>query len=258
MDITLDDVPVFAPVSQSRWRPHPIARGPFDGMQGGAAAALMCAGVEALAAAEGLGFAASFTAHFLKPVALDELIVDCAPLRVGRRVSVVDARLSTSDGICAVARATLVAGVFDEAIPEPPPARVDPTTFDPIVRAAPHGGLWFMDAMEVRADGEGRHWFRLKRPIVGGQGPMTMTLPAADWAHGLGPPLGAVAKPLAAIPNPDLSVHLIRPPVGDWIGLSPASGWSKAGVGAGWAALFDTEGRIGQVAMSVAVTLLNR
>ena len=42
----------------------------------------------------------------------------------------------------------------------------------------------------------------------------------------------------------------------DWIGLRPASGWSKAGVGAGWAALYDVEGRIGQVAMSIAVTLL--
>lgn len=258
MDMTPDEAPVFTRMSPNIWRPHPIARGPFDGMQGGAAAALMCAGIEALAAADGLGFVASFAANFLKPVALDDLMVDCEPLRIGRRVSVVDARLSTAGGLCAVARATLIAGVFNEAIPEPPRARVDPTSFAPIARAAPHGGPWFMDAMEVRAGHDGRQWFRLRRAVIEGQGPMARTLPAADWAHGLGEPLGAVGKPAATIPNPDLSVHLLRPPVGDWIGLQPASGWSKAGVGAGWAALYDTEGRIGQVAMSIAVSLLNR
>jgi hypothetical protein len=250
------EAPIFRPATGGTWLPDQAARGPFDGLQGGAVAALMCSQVEALADADQLGFVASFNAHFLRPTPLEPLSVACEPLRRGRRVNVVDVRLSAASGLCAVARATLIGALPNSALPTPPRSPTDPAAFALTQRTAPHGGAWLMDEMEVRASDAGVVWFRLRRPINDDAGPMSRVLPAADWAHGLGPPLGAANKPLAAIPNPDVSVRLFRAPRGSWIGVGAASAWSLDGVGAGWASLSDEEGLIGQVAMSIAVTLL--
>ena len=246
---------LFRPAEGEAWRPDPITRGPFDGMQGGVAAGLMCAEVEAVAGQGGLGFVSAFTAHFLKPTPVADLTVTISMLRQGRRVSFVDASLSGPAGLCAVARATLIQPMVDDQLPVPPDRPCDPAALSQLSRAAPHGGPWFMDAMEVRV-GQGQAWFRQRQPLRQGQGPMTAVLPAADWSHGLGPPLGANTRPPVAIPNPDLTVHLFRPPVGEWIGLESASAWSHASIGGGWSPLYDIQGLIGQVAMSVAITRL--
>jgi len=249
------DTPAQAPIFQQSaggdWLPDDSARGPFAGMQGGAVAALMCSQVEALAAVERLGFVAAFTAHFLKPTPLEPLAVACEPLRRGRRVNVIDVSLSAASGLCAVGRATLIETL--EVFGAPPPALTDPTAYPVTRRSAAHGGAWFMDEMEVRTSEAGVTWFRLRRPVNDDAGPMSRVLPAADWAHGLGGPIALAARP-AAIPNPDLSVHLVRPPRGAWIGVDAGRAWSAAGIGAGWAALHDEAGLIGRVAMSIAVT----
>ena len=224
---------------------------PFTGMQGGAAAAIMCAAIEEQA---GSAFVvASVTTHFLRPVPLAPLQVTATPLRIGRRVTVVDATLAAQSEVCAVQRATLIRVIHESALPTPPPRSTVPERLPLQTRTAPHGERWMMDAMEVRSGADGAIWFRLSRPIVADQRSMTAVLPAADWAHGVTAPLGAARRPQAAIPNPDLMVHLFRPPEGAWIGLESASAWSTNCVGAGWAALYDTGGLIGRVAMSIAV-----
>jgi hypothetical protein len=250
--------PLFARNADGAFIPDPTVRGPFEGMQGGTAAALMCAEVEAAAAREGWGFVASFTTHFLRPVPVEPLAVSVEPLRRGKRVNVVDAQLSSPKGLCAVARATLIGEIFDEATPVPSREATDPTLLPLRNRKAPHGQPWLMDAMEARGGEGGAAWFRLLRPIAPNAGPMTAVLPAADWAHGVAPPLGADRAGLAAIPNPDVTVHLFRAPEGPWIGLEAASAWSKHGLGAGWAMLRDAHGLIGRVAMSVAVSMLRK
>lgn len=250
------DAPIFRYTGGGAWLPDHAARGPFDGIQGGAVAALMCSRAEAMADAEQLGFVAAFSAHFLRPTPLEPLSVSCEPLRRGRRVNVVDVRLSAASGLCAVARATTISASPNAALPTPARSPSNAAGYPLTRRTAPHGGAWLMDEMEVRTSDAGRVWFRLRRPITRDAGPMSRVLPAADWAHGLGPPLGAGEKPLAAIPNPDVSVRLFRAPRGPWIGVDAASAWSLDGVGAGWAMLSDEDGLIGQVAMSIAVTLL--
>ena len=55
--------------------------------------------------------------------------------------------------------------------------------------------------------------------------------------------------------NPDLTVHLLREPVGDWIGMRTAShyGTADTSTGAGFAesALYDADGRIGRSVQSL-------
>jgi hypothetical protein len=233
------------------WRPSDLARGPYGGVQGGAAAALMCAAIEAAAD----GFVSNVTTHFLKPVPVAPLRVAVIPLRRGRRVSIFDATLAGPDGVVAVQRATIIRPQDDDALPVPPAEPADPQRF-PVrkLREAPPVQPWLMDAMEMRADPGGVSWFRIKYPIVESGGSMTRVLPIADWAHGILPPLGTRESGLAAIPNTDVTVHLFRPPAGAWIGVEPVSAWSRQSIGAGWGTLRDVAGLIGRVAMSIAVS----
>jgi hypothetical protein len=252
----MNGAPIFARGIDGAWLVDPIAQGPFEGMQGGAAAALMCAAIEAQAAAERMGLVASVTTHFLSAVPLAPLNVTTELLKRGRSVSMVDARLTSGGKLLAVQRVTLICPKSQPALPVPPAGSANPERLEPQSRAAAHGRPWMMDAMDARSGDDGMAWFRLKRPIVVPAGAMASILPAADWAHGISPPLGAALRPPVAIPNPDLTVHLFRRPLGAWIGLEHASAWSRDGIGTGWAALHDAEGLVGRVAMSVAVTLL--
>jgi hypothetical protein len=73
----MNPAPILARDAVGARLPTDLARGPFGGVQGGAAAALMCAAIEDAAA----GFAASVTTHFLKPTPMAPLTVTITPLR---------------------------------------------------------------------------------------------------------------------------------------------------------------------------------
>lgn len=246
---------LFEPAGPGVWRPNPLTRGPYAGIHGGASAALVCAQVEALAEAEGLGFAASVTTHFLGPIPLVDLTVTTSVIRRGRRVSIVDAQLAAKGAVVAVQRVSLIADLALD-LPTPPEQRVDPSAYAPRAWPPSQDGLRMMDAMESRQGPGSTVWFRLREALVDASAPTAHVLPAADWAHGLGTPIGALTRPPVAIPNVDLTVHLFQRPRGDWIGVDHATAWSGGGIGAGWGALHDSSGLIGRVAMAVAVSRL--
>ena len=79
---------------------------------------------------------------------------------------------------------------------------------------------------------------------------------AADFGNGVS---GGLPYDRFTFINPDLTVHLLRPPVGEWIGMRSASfyGGSERSSGAGFAesALYDGGGRLGR---SVQSLLLDR
>jgi Acyl-CoA thioesterase C-terminal domain len=110
-----------------------------------------------------------------------------------------------------------------------------------------------MDALDVRIDPLGVHWFRQSTPMFDPLTPLVRAITAADFAHGLTPPMGCDERPVVAFPNTDFTVHLFRKPLGDWIGVDAAVAWSSDAIGAGWAALSDGQGLVGRVAMSIAI-----
>lgn len=244
--------PIFTERSDGSWMPGEYARGPYKGVQGGAVAALMSAAIEDVYP----GFIASVSTHYLKTTPIAPLRVAVTPLRLGRRVSVIDAELFAPEGRVAVQRATLIAPNEDPDLPTPPDRPVRPEAMPVQSRVAPHGGVWFMDTMDVRLADDSVLWFRQIRPIQTPASVIGRVLAVADWAHGVVPPMGSFCRPLVAIPNADLSVHLVRAPRGEWIGLDAATAWSTASIGAGWAMLHDAEGPLGRVAMSIAITRL--
>lgn len=244
---------IFKPLAPGRWQPSPLAGGPFAGLQGGAVAALLTAELEARAAAEGWGSAVSACASFLQPTPFAELHTKMVPVITGGRVSVIDNTLFVADAEepCASVRVTF-ARERAIALPPLPPDREpphDPTGHPMRATAARHDRPWFMEAMEARVAGD-TAWFRMKHRIIDGAGPLATVLGPADWTHGLARPL----QDVAADPNVNLAVHLLRPPRSDWIGIRAHTRWQpERGLGMGRGVLLDASGEIGCVAMAVVL-----
>ena len=51
--------------------------------------------------------------------------------------------------------------------------------------------------------------------------------------------------------NPDLTLHLARPPVGEWIGLDALTLPSDQGMAMAESAVFDESGRLGRAVQSL-------
>ncbi len=247
-------MPIFEPLdAPNRWRPTPLAAGPFAGLQGGAVASLLTAEVEAQAAERSWGTAISSAAWFLRPTPLADLRSETRVVSEGGRVSVIDNTLwpVSEDAPCATVRVTLsreravdVPGFVDAGRAQADPAQYPVRTLH-IVK----GRQWFMDAMEARL-GDGVAWFRMYHQIIEGAGPLSSILGPADWTHGMARPVQSVV----ADPNPNLTVQLFRRPRGAWVGVRAEARWTpSAGLGVGSGALLDVEGEIGRVSMSVVL-----
>ena len=237
------------------WLPTLLAAGPFSGLQGGAIAGLLTAEVETLAASRRWGTAVSVSVAFLKPTPMGRLRTEVSVLREGGRVSFVDNRLF-ADGDAepyAVARLTLIneRRVEAPALADARTEAIDPTRYPLRKIASFHGKPWMMDAMDARS-GDGIAWFRQHTPMLAdapAKG-LSSILGPADWAHGIARPLQNVI----ADPNPNLTVHLLRPAETDWIGVRPHVSWqTERGLGVGGGTILDVRGEIGSVSMAVAL-----
>lgn len=182
--------------------------------------------------------------------------VEVTVLRKGRTIELVEARIEQDGRTGVIARAwlsarydtqTLVGSGFDP-IPGPdslPPW--DPTTTWP-------GGLIrsLRVRRELREPGRGLAWLTSPVELLAGQ-PVSATarlLGLADVANGM-----AVRVPPAAavFPNLDLTAHLLRAPVGEWLGLDVRASFGPSGAGLTQSVLYDTEGPVGAVAQTLTV-----
>jgi hypothetical protein len=93
-------------------------------------------------------------------------------------------------------------------------------------------------------------WIRITVPVVAGEEPSgaQRAAAAADFGNGVS----------AVLPwdrylfiNPDLTVHLLRVPEGEWIGLRAVTHLGPDGAGMAESALHDASGPIGRAAQSL-------
>jgi hypothetical protein len=247
-------MPVFEEKSPGLWAPSELAAGPFKGLQGGAVAGLLTAEIEAQSAEREWGQAVSSSAWFLRPVPMAELRTTVSVVQTGGRVSIIDNFLRVDGEIemSAMVRVTLIR---ERAIDVPGFSKRSETFFDPSILPrvswpAPHRKPWFMDTMEMHPS-ETTVWFRLLELIARNAGPLSQAMGPADWAHGISRPISNVV----ADPNPNLTVHLLRQPQSDWIGVQSQTFWEpNKGMGLGSGLLRDEIGEIGSVSMAVALT----
>lgn len=275
-----DDAALFASDGPDRWVATEWSRGPWDPRHchGGPVSALLAHAVEqADDAPPDAWQIARLTVELTRPVPVGrplELLTEIE--RPGRRVGLVAARL-LDDGT-EVARARSLRIRRD-------PAAVDPTVIDgagpasgdlvehdhglplPPDRSRPErptlsGGdeiSFARDACEHRFAAGGwiepgpvAVWIRLNVPLIAGEplSPTQRVAAAADFGNGVS---SVLPWDRYLFINPDLTIHLSREAVGEWIGLRASTRIGPEGAGLAQSGLHDVDGPIGRSLQSLYV-----
>jgi hypothetical protein len=118
--------------------------------------------------------------------------------------------------------------------------------------------LWpggFIASVDVRRDqeqpGRARFWVRPRPALL--DEPVS---PLARWAGVLDIANGMTVRedPLTvAFPNVDLTAHLVREPVGEWVGFDTSVSFGPDGRGLTSSVLHDVDGPLGTLAQSLTV-----
>lgn len=247
------------------FRATALTRGPWHPQQqhAGPPIALVAHALEAAAQPHGLLHMARLTANLLRPVPIADIELRVQEDYVGRNAGHFSA-VALADGKELI-RATALfqrEGAVDlppdlpgHPLPLPPRAPADST-----VQRFPfaHGQTGYPDLVETRIAagrmfaGPSAVWFRLRHPLVQGQapGPYQRVAVAADSGNGISAVLDLSAYIFV---NSDLSINLLRRPVGVWICLDARTHLSAHGGGLVESALYDEAGLIGRATQSLFV-----
>jgi len=257
-----DGEALFEPLGGGRFLPGPHTRGPWDprAQHGGAPAALIAGEIERVEPGADMRVA-RVTFEFVRPVPLSELRVDTELVRPGRRVQLVAARMWSGDTLVASALALRIrraAGVAPEVTGDavaPPLEGARPQT---LVHEPP-GAAFATTAVDIRfahggyaEPGPAFAWLRLRSAVVSGAAPTPLqrASAAADFGNGLSAALDWGSHVFV---NPDLTVHLARDPIGEWIGLDAATTIAQDGTGQAVSVLHDEAGELGRAVQSLYV-----
>jgi hypothetical protein len=267
-----------------RWTPTKLSRGPWDARHchGGPVGALLARAVERFGDGpddpDDPGWhVARLTIELMRPVAVGvPLEVRTELERPGRRVSLVGATLWAEGAEVARTRAlrirrdeqTLPDGTVHVDDPPPPDPETSPTS------PARWRAGWVTNsdtafhshAVEHRyvtgnidVPGPAEVWIRLVVDVVPAEEPsgLQRVIAAADFGNGV----SAGVDDGYSFINPDLTVHLARPAIGEWVGMRSHTHYGEAvdgggfvGVGIAESALYDGDGRIGRSVQSILVS----
>ncbi|MEX1288012.1 MAG: thioesterase family protein [Acidimicrobiia bacterium] len=233
--------------------PTELARGPWDvdGCHAGPPTGLMVRAMERLLPGQPL---VRFTVELMRPIPMSGFVVQAEIRRPGRQVGLTEAEILGEEHVYArafgvhvrelpldVPTVDVATPVFADSVPGPFP-----------IQETTHGLTMFADSIECRYDprysvGEGGEtliWLRPRVPLLADEepSPAQRICPLADSGNGIS--WNAYLDEVQFI-NPDLTVWLHRPPVGEWHASHTRSHWQPTGIGAAEAALFDTEGPVG-------------
>jgi hypothetical protein len=251
-------VAFFEDLGDGRFRATEHAIGPWDPrhQHGGPPSALLGRCIERTAPREDM-MTARVTVEILGPIPVDELTVTASVIRPGKSVELLEATMGHNGRSVATARAWRVrrtAGVSVESKAVPPP--------DLPQESLPNDG-WdpgYMSSMEWRFGrgsldrrGPAAGWGRMRVPLISGEEvmPLSRVLILADSGNGIS---RETSFRSTLFINPELTVHLHREPVGEWICLDAATAISDGGVGLATSVLSDVAGPIGVGAQSLLVT----
>lgn len=237
-------------------------RGPWDpdSQHAGPPAALLGRALERHEGADGKQIG-RVTFEILRPIPIAEVELTTRLLRPGRTVELLEASLS-ADGE-EIMRATawrLRTGPVElpEGLPEePPPPGPEQGSAGPFVPTGQDVGYhaatkWSFISGSFVEPGPATVWMRIRIPLVDGEEPsqLTRVLAVADSGNGVS---AALDWSRFLFINTDLSVHLLRPPEGEWVCLDAVTTPGSHGVGMSDTALYDEHGRIGRSVQTLVV-----
>ena len=257
----------YTALDSGAYQSSPLTRGPWDAghQHAGPPTALVCRAIERAGQAHGLGHLARLTANLIRPVPIGRLVVEVMTDYVGRNAGHFSAHLLAGDK--EVGRFTALMqreGALE--LPADLPGHPLPT-LAPGPEASPLAVFPFASAQTGYADlvesraargtmfsGPCAIWFRLRHPLLAGEAPSAYqrVAVAADSGNGVSAVLDFRRHSFV---NSDLTIHLLRRPVGEWICLDARTHLADNGCGLAESALYDTQGLIGRSLQSLAVRL---
>lgn len=199
------------------------------------------------------------TFEVLGPVPVAELEVSTSVERPGRSVELLSATLSHEGRVALTARAWHIVGSDTTAVaggsgtPLAPPAAAVP------MEIPDHWSGGYLAAVEwlslsggIFTPGDAQVWARPRVDVVEGSeiSPLERLFSVVDSASGVSSRVD-IRKWYAI--NTDLTVHLHRQPVGDWVGMDARTTIGPDGVGLATSVVHDLEGPVGTTAQALFV-----
>lgn len=221
-------------------------------MHGGPPSALLAHSIAQQTAGQVIpdpGFICRMTVEILKPVPVADVEITTRIVRPGRRIALVDAAMSAGGETVMLARAWFIrtASIDVPATRQPAP----PPMGEALAAVPDSWGSGYLQAIDWREvsgtfaePGPATAWTRSRYPLVEGceLTGIERVMLVADSGNGL----SSAADPSQLIfVNPELTVHLLRPPDGDWIWMSAETFLDPRGVGLATTTLGDRTGQLG-------------
>ncbi len=238
-----------------------------EGQHGGVVAALLAHTIEAVPSLTTMG-TARVTVELFRVVPIVPLRITTAVVREGKKIQVVAASAFDPAGTelaRAVAlrlrttRIALPTETTAQASLHPPPEALSPPDMARWGIGADGRVLYHRHAIEVREigagfqqPGPGAMWLRIHRPLIDEVEltPTTRAIVAGDFVNGLS---RLVDARRFVFMNADLTIHLSRPPAGEWVGVEATSTYEPSGRGVATGALFDTRSAVGRATQTLFI-----
>jgi hypothetical protein len=223
----------------------------------------VCRAVEDAAFKLGLTHLSRLTANLLRPIPIRDLTIEVITNYVGRNTGHFSASVKAEEK--EVAHVTALAqresavklpeGLPGHPLPHAPRGPDDsPAAIFPF-----HGEqVGYADLVDTRVargtffKGPCAIWFRLRRPLLGNEEPSVYqrVAVAADSANGISAILDFSRYSFL---NLDLTINLLRKPVGEWICLDARTCVGPSGCGLTESTLYDLRGLIGTATQSLTI-----
>lgn len=187
----------------------------------------------------------------------EEMTITTEVVRPGRSIELCRATLSIADRTVVIAHVwllqphdtTAVAGQRMDSLPAP-------STMGPWQLGWPGGFIASLDARaEDTPPGRGRGWLRTSVSLVEGDEvtDLARLVGLSDTANGVRP---RADHREWMFPNVDLTLHLLRTPHGEWLGLDTTNDIGPGGLGITSTVLHDIDGPFGRMLQSQTVRAL--
>jgi hypothetical protein len=244
--------------------PNRFAGGPWNPshQHGGAVSGLLTRALHRLASPVPMRVS-RITVEMFRGVPMTPLRVETRVLRAGRRIQSVEANLFDKE--TQVARATGLRvrrepsmsivetnEILDARLGTPPKAVIPPFQPRPGFDIPPG----FINAIDFVRDNSPKPgvpatvWARLRCRLIEGEdtAPILRLATLADFASGTGNDMDY--EKYTSI-NPDLTIHVLREPRSEWLGIRGLTRRAEDGIGQSHATLHDLEGPIANVSASL-------
>jgi acyl-coenzyme A thioesterase PaaI-like protein len=258
--------PFYVPDGDGRFSSTRSTAGPWgpDNQHGGPPAALLTRAIEMLAGIRDNDrpdrVVGRLTMDLLGPVPVGPLTVQAAVVRPGRSVELCEATAydEQSGRACARASAWLFPATTEgpqqvgQALPHSPDDGVHKEPPASWSRGYLDAVDWRWISGAVSEPGPGVVWMRPRIALGAGEpmSPVQRLMTCVDSASGVSAVLDIAAW---AFMNTELTVHVLRPPVGEWLCLQAVTMLSSGSVGLATSEVYDERGLVARSAQALLV-----